>query len=226
MNFAYGFEEVVDYGLVPALLTSLPSMFWKIAAYVLTSLALYAIAERRGLKNAWMAWLPVLNLWILGSISDQYRYVVKGENRSKRKILLILKIVSVICGIVLFCLGVAAVVNVIPSLMRYNSMEKIIGQVMGPVTAMMGVSVPMVGVGIALVVIQFMALHDVYVSMDPKNGVMFLVLSILFPVTKPFFLLLNRHKDLGMPPRKRAPVYEEPCVSQAEPWNRAEPDQM
>ena len=73
MNFAYGFEEVVDYGLVPALLTSLPSMFWKIAAYVLTSLALYAIAERRGLKNAWMAWLPVLNLWILGSISDQYR---------------------------------------------------------------------------------------------------------------------------------------------------------
>ena len=62
MNYVYGVEEFLDIGLVPVLLTGLPSMFWKIAAYVLTSLALYTVAERRGLKNPWMAWIPVLNL--------------------------------------------------------------------------------------------------------------------------------------------------------------------
>jgi hypothetical protein len=56
---------------------------------------------------------------------------------------------------------------------------------------------------------------------------MFLVLSILFQVTEPFFLFLNRNKDLGMPPRKQQPVYHDPVYEQPreEPWNRTEPDQ-
>ena len=59
-----------------------------IASYVLTALALYTIARRRGLRNPWLAWIPVANSWLLGSLSDQYRYVVKGEHKSKRIILL------------------------------------------------------------------------------------------------------------------------------------------
>ena len=53
-----------------------------IAAYVFSALALYTIAQRRGIRKAWLAWVPVLSVWILGSISDQYRYVVKGQNRN------------------------------------------------------------------------------------------------------------------------------------------------
>ena len=55
-------------------------------------------------------------------------------------------------------------------------------------------------------VIRYMALYDVYMSMDPSNGVLFLVLSIFFPITEPFFLLLNRDKDKGMPPRRQTTV--------------------
>jgi hypothetical protein len=54
-----------------------------------------------------------------------------------------------------------------------------------------------------------MALYDVYRSLDPANAVLYLVLSILFSPTEPFFLFFNREKDLGMPPRKRQPVYEQ-----------------
>ena len=53
-----------------------------------------------------------------------------------------------------------------------------------------------------------MALYDVYRSMDPSNSVLFLVLSILFGVTEPFFLFFNRNKDLGMPPRREDPIRE------------------
>jgi len=48
--------------------------------------------------------------------------------------------------------------------------------------------------------------------------VIFLVLSILFPVTQGFFLFFIRNKDEGMPPRKQEPVYEVP----QEPWNNTE----
>ena len=61
-------------------------------------------------------------------------------------------------------------------------------------------------------VIRFVALFDVYRSLDPANAVLFLVLSILVGVTEPFFLFFNREKDLGMPPRKQPVVDEEPAA--------------
>ena len=52
----------------------------------------------------------------------------------------------------------------------------------------------------------------------PANAVLYLVLSILFSPTEPFFLFFNREKDLGMPPRKQEPVYTPP----QETWNNTE----
>ena len=73
-----------------------------------------------------------------------------------------------------------------------------------------------------------MALYDVYTSMDPKNSVVFTVLSILFNVTEPFFLFFNRNKDAGMPPRKQQPVCHDPVYEQPkeEPWNNSETDYL
>lgn len=223
-SYAYDFEEFIDLGL-PVLLSAIPSSLLSIAVYVLTSWALYTVAKRRGLKNPWLSWVPVANVWLLGSLSDQYRYVVKGENRSKRKILLILRIISAICGFALFCLGIALAFNVISGIIRSVSDEQLIGQIMGPVLGVVGVCIPRVGISIAYAVIRFMALYDVYRSLDPKNSVMYLVLSIVFPVTEPCFLFFNRNKDEGMPPRKREPVYHDPVYEQPEeePWNRDEP---
>ena len=63
-----------------------------VLSYVFQSLGMYTIAKRRGIHNPWLAWVPVGSSWLLGSISDQYHYVVKGEERSKRKVLLGLQI--------------------------------------------------------------------------------------------------------------------------------------
>lgn len=46
---------------------------------------------------------------------------------------------------------------------------------------------------------QYIALYRIYKSCDPKNTTLFLVLSILFNITMPFFLFACRKKDLGMP---------------------------
>ena len=63
-------------------------------------------------------------------------------------------------------------------------------------------------------------MYDIYTSCTPKNNVLFLVLSILFNITEPFFLFFTRNKDEGMPPRRQQPVYEEP----REPWEQTEND--
>ena len=50
-----------------------------ILLYVFLSIGMYSIAKHRGIHKAWFAWFPVLRMWLLGCISDQYREVAKGQ---------------------------------------------------------------------------------------------------------------------------------------------------
>ena len=208
-EYSYMMEEIMT-GVISGLATSIPTGLLGIASYVLSALALYTLAQRRGINKPWLSWIPVVNVWILGSLSDQYRYVVKGENKSKRKVLLGLNIASVVFAVVIFVIVIVMMVNLVGGAINGMDEDALLNAVLGPVIGMVGVALPLMGVGIAYAIIYFMALYDVYTSMDPGNKALFLVLSILFNITEPFFLFFNRNKDLGMPPRKQEPVVVQP----------------
>ena len=72
------------------------SLLIGMVGYIFGGIGLYTICRRRCIPNAWMAWVPVLQVWVLGSVSDQYRYVAKGQVKSKRKVLLILEIITLL----------------------------------------------------------------------------------------------------------------------------------
>lgn len=148
--------------------------------YVLTGISLYSIASRRGIERPWLAWVPGLSFYILGCISDQYQAIVRGKNKNKRTALFFLIFVPMIAFCVMHIAAPSAETtsNFLPFLLVF---------------------VPAWCACAALVVISFMALYDLYVSCDPKNAVLFLVLSIIFNVTQPFFLFACRNKDLGFP---------------------------
>ena len=63
-----------------------------ITMYVLHSLGIYTIAKKRGIATPFLAWIPVANIWILGSIADQYDEAVKGVKKKSRILLLVLEI--------------------------------------------------------------------------------------------------------------------------------------
>ena len=184
--------------LIPGLLSSIPTGIFSIATYVLTSLALYAIASRRGLRKPWLAWIPVVNCWLLGSISDQYQYVVKGKVKSNG-------LVNALLTFLVVSLALVAVSGLIFSGPGYGMGRAVATQILG----ILGLALPLAAVSVAYLVIRYMVLYDVYRSVDPNNSVLYLVLSILFNPTEPFFLFFNREKDLGMPPRKQKTVEAE-----------------
>ena len=221
MGYSYMYEEDVFLGLLSGLLTSIPTMVFGIATYVLSSLAIYTIAKRRGLNKPWLAWIPVVNCWLLGSLSDQYRYVVKDENKSKRKSLLILSILTMVLSLTICVLSVVIMVQAISGATSGVSDAYLLETIMGPLVGVLGLCLPLIGIAIAYAIIYYMALYDVYKSLDPSNCVLFLVLSILFSVTEPFFLFFNRNKDLGMPPRKEEPAY----IPEQPQWVPQEPAQ-
>ena len=210
MHYQYDVSYVMEESLVALLsgiFSSIPSFAFSIATYVLSSLALYTLAKRRGINHPWLSWVPVANVWILGSLSDQYRYVVKGEIKSKRKVLVALNIVIAALTAAMAIVALVLVGHVIHSAMYSADPREILESVLGPLLGIVGISIPLAGVGIALAIFRYMALYDLYTSCDPQNNVLFLVLSILFGFTEPFFLFFSRNKDLGMPPRRQEPQY-------------------
>lgn len=202
---AYAYEEEL-FALVYGLMSGIPALALSIASYVLTSLAVYTIARRRGLNKPWLAWIPVLNVWLIGSLSDQYQYVVKRQNKSKRKVLLVLSLLMAALTVVIAALGVSAVGAILFGSYRYSA--GLTAEIWRPVMLILGCCLPLIGVALAYAVVRYMAMYDVYKSLDPNNCVLYLVLSILFGVTEPFFLFFNRNKDTGMPPRRQEPVWE------------------
>ena len=208
---SFGIEDMTGLGvlaivwLVAMLLASCVS----ILVYVLQSVGFYSIAKRRGIHNPWLAWIPIGNMWILGSISDQYQFVGKGRVKNLRKNLLGLQIamtvIMTLFYVVCFAMGFSAGLNGAAA----DQLN------IGMVVLMLILWLAMMVVAIVLTVFQFIACYNLFASCNPNNAALFLVLSIFFNMLLPFFIFAVRNKDLGMPPRRPQP--------QPVPWTPAPP---
>lgn len=188
-----------------------------LATYILKSVGLYTIAKRRGLNHPWLVWLPVGREWIIGSVSDQYQYLVKGEVKSRRKILLALSIGCSACTVAAF-VTVVILIGRLEFTSGFGSDKMLAAMLMGPVLAALVLGCVLSVVGIAAYVFKQICMYDLYRSCDPNNAVAYLVLGILFGILEPIFFLVIRKKDGGMPPRRDIPV-REPFGYQ-EPWEQ------
>ena len=200
-EYIYAVEGALESAASASGVSSLVSL----AVYVFTALALYTIAQRRDIRKPWLAWVPVVNVWILGSISDQYRYVVKGEVKNKRKILLTVSILNTVFSIVAFVRLIVSIVLMFTGAAQDVNEMDIIRQLL----TSLAFYIPVMILGIVGLVFEIMALYDVYTSCDPANNVLYLVLSIIpgiNQITRPLFLFLCRNQDGGMPPRRENTV--------------------
>ena len=102
-------------GLVAAVLIC--AMTVRVALYIVRSASLYKIARRRGLRGAWLAWVPVCCNWVLGSVADQYQYVVKGRIKNRRLPLLLLGAAVTALGTVTSVAGINLLVANVQAMM-------------------------------------------------------------------------------------------------------------
>lgn len=196
-----------------------------ITLYVLGSLGMYTIAKRRELNNAWMAWVPGLSLWLLGSISDQYQYVTKDKVCNRRKWLIVLAIAMIVLFIAMYvCMFVAyfqiifdAAMN---SDMEYMDELQILEMIFKSFMPTFIVLAVYVVVGMVVTVLEYICYYHLFASCDPENKVLFLVLGIFMNFLLPIFTFVCRKKDLGMPPRRNVPpaAILQPAYQPAQPY--------
>ena len=163
--------------------------------WILGSVGLYKVAKRRGIRNAWLAWLPIGNHWILGCVSDQYQHLIQGKVTSRRKFLLGLNLAAIALGIAYLVAGIVIGIAV-----------EVEGAPESLLLVLMGIYLLMIAATITLMVFYHICNYDFYRSCNPKSAVVFLVLGIFLPVCQPFFYFACRKKDLGFViPRTAAP---------------------
>ena len=162
-------------------------LLFSLIFWIISALSLHAIARRRGIRKAWLAWVPIGNEWILGSIADQYQHLIQAKITARRKILLWLNV-----GYVALIVA-NSLVQVMTELAAHTDEQLLIWGL-----ASTAISLARLAVSITTLVFYHMSNYDLYRSCNPKNAVTFLVLGIIFPVAQPFFYLSCRKKDLGM----------------------------
>lgn len=212
-----------------------------VLVYILQALALYTIAQRREIKKPWMAWIPVLNLWILGSISDQYQYVVKRQVMNKRKVLLGVNIaiaalvVLMVIALVCMCVDLISIAFDVHDAVEpfseeymeilFSNLMYYAGNNMVWLILLSLLSIPLIVLVVIKTVYFYMALYDLYCSCEPNNSTLYLILSLVGNVVVSgayaLFMMLCKDKDLGMPPRKEKPqpeVVVEPALGY-DPWS-------
>ena len=161
-----------------------------IISYIFCGIGYYTLAKRRGIHHAWLAWIPIGGqAWIQGCLADQYVYLAEGKKWYFRHILLWGNL-----AVLLFSSSTLS--SSLAALQAQYMTADFTAFALG--SSAFGGLVSLLS--LALAVFSFIALYKVYKSCNPQNAVLFLVLSILFGITMPFFLFACRNKDLGMPP--------------------------
>ena len=195
---------VLGVVLIIYLVIMLFASIYGIISYILTGLGTYTIANRRGIKNAWLAWIPVGSSWILGRISDQYQQAAKGKNTRRGVLLIVLYFVTLVLSMIYMGISISEMVQMIATDHISQGANASFGMTSALFSLVMGAA------SIAYSVLYYFCLYDLYNSCKPENSVLYLVLTILLGVVTPFLIFSCRKKDLGMPtpqPQYQAPVY-------------------
>ena len=152
----------VAYGILSLLLLS--SLFIFIVLYIFESIALYTIAKNRGIKNAFLSFIPVAEYYILGKVYDDISATMNKKT-------------------------------------GYAARMVVMGYAGGISVPFLILAIPFVlvqiGCTVALLIFTLISLYAVYKEYVPSNAVLFLVLSVIIPVTMPFLLFSIRNKKSG-----------------------------
>lgn len=178
----------------------LPALGLVLLQYVLQSVGLYTIAQRRRIRHAWLAWIPVGSDWLLGCISDQYQYVAKAKNKRKRVAMLVLSVLIAGLGVWLIVDWTRLIVEIVT---RYQELllYKPAGLILQTME-LLGVLSALWCVSVIFWLVRITALYNLYASSVPGDRVIYLLLSIFINACIPILVFACRKWDLGMPSRK------------------------
>ena len=158
-----------------------------IADYVLSSIGLYKLAERRGISNAFLAWVPVANCWTYGAIAEEY----DSRNKIRRNWKTAFLIPTLLMVVLTILVIIAAVVFAFLTTMVTAD------ALIAPIVLLYVFYFILVFSACAYVAIYYIVIFKIFESTVPEKALKYTILSILVPLGRG--ICLFRCADKGYP---------------------------
>ena len=161
-----------------------------IVTYIFTALSMQTIAKKRGIDKAFFAWIPVANSWLMGKIADDVNLCRRNKKTNfARNILILMIVFYAIYFFYFFC-------EFFSTFLAFSAPHSV-SAVFGAIAILF--SFIYFGVAIAQSVYAYMAMYRIYYGYAEEHATLYLVLSILVPISTPFLLFSIRNREL-LPP--------------------------
>ena len=201
-------DETVSFFLAIFIGTFTISLLIGLALYLLESIGVYKMAKSAEIKNPWLAFIPVANGWVFGTLAEKYK---KKNGTKSARFGIILPVLEGIVLIEAIALTIFTVIS-IKEITGYALDAVNTSSEMAPEQFMSLISViilyfALMAVAIAYAVVFFIALWRVYSSFDKPNATLYIVLSVVFTISVPIILFIIRNRKPEFDPHNNIPYF-------------------
>lgn len=179
-----------------------------IAIYLLESISVYKMAKSAEIKNPWLAFVPVANDWVFGSLAEKYK---KKNGTKSARFGIILPVLEGIVLIEAIALTIFTVISIKEitgyALDAVNTSAEMAPEQFMSLIPVIILYFALIAVAIAYAVVFFIALWRVYSSFDKSNATLYIVLSVVFTISVPIILFIIRNRKPEFDPHNNMPYF-------------------
>lgn len=174
-------------GLILACLTAIGFL---IANYITASLAYYSIARRKGVRGAWLAWIPLGRDWIQGRITDKCNEAVG----TKKRWAITLVVISLIgyLALALYVGGVKSFIEFMADANEYRYGYDFYTYGTTNVISLYFYAALMAAVSAGLNILRRICQYKIYEAIVPQKCIKYMVLTVFVPLASGICLLLTK----------------------------------
>lgn len=201
-------EEVVSFFFTFFIGAIAVSAVIGIAIYLLESISVYKMAKSAEIKNPWLAFVPVANDWVFGTLAEKYK---KKNGTKSARFGIILPVLEGIVLIEAIALTIFTVISVKEitgyALDAVNTSAEMAPEQFMSLIPVIILYFALIAVAIAYAVVFFISLWRVYSSFDKSNATLYIVLSVIFTISVPIILFIIRNRKPEFDPHNNMPYF-------------------
>ncbi len=179
-----------------------------IAIYLLESISVYKMAKSAEIKNPWLAFIPVANDWVFGTLAEKYK---KKNGTKSARFGIILPVLEGIVLIETIALTIFTVISIKEitgyALDAVNTSSEMAPEQFMSLIPVIILYFALMAVAIAYAVVFFIALWRVYSSFDKSNATLYIVPSVIFTISVPIILFIIRNRKPEFDPHNNVPYF-------------------
>lgn len=201
-------EEIVSFFFTFFIGAIAVSAVIGIAIYLLESISVYKMAKSAEIKNPWLAFVPVANDWVFGTLAEKYK---KKNGTKSARFGIILPVLEGIVLIEAIALTIFTVISIKEitcyALDAVNTSAEMAPEQFMSLIPVIILYFALMAVAISYAVVFFIALWRVYSSFDKSNATLYIVLSVIFTISVPIILFIIRNRKPEFDPHNNMPYF-------------------